>query len=534
MRERLQEWAIYFGAVGLALWVAAGILFLLGNQPPERLITLLVIGLVAIVIYFFLRPQALRDIVASRGARYGSNSLLMVIAFIVIVGALNYLGTVVHYRQDVTANQQFTLSPLTTEVLHGLTEPVEAVAFYTATQQGQTNRQEMVDRLKEYATKSSKFTYRLVDPEAEPQIANDYKVQFDGTVVMQRGKRRENVLTNDEQGLTNAIIKVSQDKQPTIYFTTGHGEHGPADTGENGLNLMKGAMEQENYKVDVLDLTTITDTLPADTSALIIDGPRQPFQPAEVKIVQDYLSNNGRVMIMVDPQIQSGLDDLLKTYGLTLHNDAIFDPKQGFFGQAQVPVVNAYPNHAITQDLAGSSTFFPGTRSLAAVNPAPTGLTVTPLLTTSDAAWGETNFDSVKAQNAKYDEGADIKGPLSFAYAVEGTLANTAAQPATPSTNPARLVVIGNASFVTNGTLNARITVGGQQSRVQSGNGLLFGNSLHWLAGQENLIAIPAKQADSHPVFLTSEQSSFVFWSSFLLIPAVILILGILIWWRRR
>jgi ABC-type uncharacterized transport system involved in gliding motility auxiliary subunit len=63
---------------------------------------------------------------------------------------------------------------------------------------------------------------------------------------------------------------------------------------------------------------------------------------------------------------------------------------------------------------------------------------------------------------------------------------------------------------------------------------LLFGNSLHWLSGQENLIAIPAKQQDTHPIFLTSEQSSFVFWSSFLFIPAAILIVGILVWWRRR
>lgn len=527
MRERLQPWAMYFGAVGLALWVAAGVLYLLGNQPTERLVALLVIGLIALVIYFVMEPERLREIVTSRGAKYGSNALLISVAFIGIIVLVNFLGSRYHYRKDVTANQTFTLSPLTTQVLQGLKQPVQAVAFYTATGQGQNNRQDMQDRLKEYANTTDKFTYKIIDPEAEPQIANDYKVQFDGTVVLQRGTRRENVLTNDEQGLTNAIVKVSQDTQPVVYFTTGHGEHSPTDTGDNGLNLMKGAMEQENYKVDVLDLTTVTETLPSDITALIIDGPKQPFQPAEVKLVQDYLAKNGRVMVMVDPQVNTGLDDFLKAYGLTLQNDVIFDPKQGFFGQAQVPVVNSYPSHAITQDLTGSSTFFPGTRSLAAVNPAPSGFTVTALLTTSDQAWGETNFDSVNAQNAKYDEAQDIKGPLTFGYAVEGVASGS-------GTNPPRLVVIGNSSFVTNGTLNTRIQVGGQQSRVQSGNGLIFGNSLHWLAGQENLIAIPAKQADSHPVFLTSEQSSFVFWSSFLLIPAAILIIGILVWWRRR
>ena len=57
---------------------------------------------------------------------------------------------------------------------------------------------------------------------------------------------------------------------------------------------------------------------------------------------------------------------------------------------------------------------------------------------------------------------------------------------------------------------------------------------LHWLAGQETLIAIPAKTQDTRSVFLTAEQTAFVFWSSFLLIPAVILIIGALMWLRRR
>ena len=56
MRERLSEWAMYFAAVGIALWAAAGILFLLGNQPNERLIALLVIGVLAFALYIYARP----------------------------------------------------------------------------------------------------------------------------------------------------------------------------------------------------------------------------------------------------------------------------------------------------------------------------------------------------------------------------------------------------------------------------------------------------------------------------------------------
>ena len=104
-----------------------------------------------------------------------------------------------------------------------------------------------------------------------------------------------------------------------------------------------------------------------------------------------------------------------------------------------------------------------------------------------------------------------------------------------------------NANFVTDPSYLQQLSNSGAQralpsnesnliatQRLGAGNAYLLGNSLHWLAGQENLIAIPAKSPDTHPLFLTGEQSSFVFWSSFLLIPLAILILGTLVWWRRR
>lgn len=521
MREKLYEWADYFAALAFALWVAAGILFLLKKATLEWLIALALIGVVFFLLFLFFKFGLVREAVTSRTARYGSNALILSVAFILIIGALNFLGQRYHWRQDLTANKTFTLSEKTIKELQGLKEPVQAIGFFTG--DNPQSRQDAEDRLREYSRISDKLTYRFVDPLAEPQIANEYKVQFDGTIVFERGKRRENVYSSDEETFTNAIHKVAQDLQPSIYFTTGHGEHSPDESGSDGYSLMKNAMEAENYKVGIIDLKTLTDTLPSDISALIISGPKQPFDPSEVKYVRDYLNNHGRVLIMVDPQIESGLDDLLKEWGLVLRNDAVFDPRFGFFGQAQVPVINTYRSHPVTQDLTGQSTFFTGARSIQALIGAQSSHSPTVLFSTSDQSWGETDFASVKAQNAKYDEGKDTKGPLDLAYAVEDR-----------GDQPARLVVIGNSTFVTNGTLNARISVGGQQQRIQSGNGLLFGNMLHWLAGQETLIAIPAKPMDSHPVFLTAEQTAFVFWSSFLLIPLIILIIGAIVWWRRR
>lgn len=521
IRQRLIEWADYFGAVGLALWVAAGILLVLQNQPTERIIALLVLGVLAFAVFVYARFGLVRAAVTSRSARYGSNTLLISVAFIGIVGIIAFLSGRYVYRFDTTANQQFTLSPMTIQVVQGLTQPVNAVAFFTS-QSDPTQLRTAQDRLNEYKNiNPDKFTYKIIDPDANPQVAIDYNVQVDGTIVFERGKRRENIFQTDEQSFTNAISKVSQDTQPTIYFTTGHGEHSLDDSGDNGYNSLKGGLETNNYKTAMIDLKTITGTMPADITALVIAGPAAPFDPAEVQKVKDYLGKNGRVLFMLDPNTQSGLEGLIKDYGVTIRNDEVYDTKFGSFGRPQVPVINSYKSHQITQNLTGQSSFFTGIRSLSAASPVPT-YTVTSLFASSDQSWGETDFDSIKNQTAKYDEGKDTKGPLELAYAVE-----------TPGETPMRFVVIGNSTFISNANLRVRgVTSTGSQ--VLFGNGLLFLNAIRWFSGQEKLISIPPKTATQPQIFLTAEQNNFVFFSSVILLPLAILIVGALVWWRRR
>ena len=513
MRERLQGWADYFGGMGLAFLAVSGILFLLG-QPRERSLVLLVLGAILFALYTYARPQQVRETVTSRGARYGSNTLVISLALIGLIGLLNFMSGRYNGRYDLTANQSQSLSELTVQVLQGLKEPVKATAFYTTLRLTSQDLQTAQDRLKEYARYSEKFTYRFVDPQAEPQIANDYKVQFDATIVFERGSRRENALSTDEQTLTNTILKVSQDKQSIIYFTTGHGEHGIDDSSANGYSNIKAPLEAFNFKFDTLNLRTITATLPSDITALVIAGPKQKFEADEAKLVKDYLDKNGRVLLMVDPQTETGLDALLKEWGLVARNDVVIDPSASIQGRPLLLVVQSYKSHATTRDLAGFTLFFPNSRSLVADTPAPSGRSTNALFASSANSWGETNFESLKNQNPQFDANIDVKGPLDLAYAAEAS-----------GQNPARVVVLGNSTFLTNGTLQ------GIQGTV---NQLFIAGLINWLGGQENLIAIPPKPTTSNPLLLSAESSQFVFLSSFLMLPGTVLLIGALIWWRRR
>ena len=66
------------------------------------------------------------------------------------------------------------------------------------------------------------------------------------------------------------------------------------------------------------------------------------------------------------------------------------------------------------------------------------------------------------------------------------------------------------------------------------GNLTLFGNSVNWLAQQEDLISIGPRDAGDRRITLTPNQASALQWVSIVLLPAAVLGLGVLTWWRRR
>ncbi len=525
MESRSQQWAPYLGALGIALIVGAFLLGLLYSIPREWLLLVGGIGIILIAIFLFTRPRGqVREAVTGRTATYGTNSLVLSALFVGIVVVINWIAAQtpqLHGRVDLTANKQHTLSDQTINVLKSLSEPVQVTGFFTPNSHpSETDAENLI---KDYQVYSGKLTYRAIDPQANPAAARQYEIVQDATLVFEHGSRRENVFTFDEGSFTNAILKVTQTQQPVIYFTTGHGEFSPNDTDVTGLSTVRTNLQQTNYKVDVLNLATITATqtisggLPADTSAVVIAGPQKPFSAAEEARLKTYLQNGGRIFLMVNWQYDPGLKDLLGSWGLTLKNDLVLDPALNY-GNPAYPGMNSFPSHAVTHNLENFGVFFPAVRSITEI----TGTDKSPvaLFTTTDQACGKTDLAVLQSQQQiQCDPAKDEKGPFVLGYAVEST-------PTTPNARPSRLIVIGNATFATNQIFS---------QNSNAGNLLLFLNGINWLAGQEQLIAIPPKQAGTYPLKATNNlDQSFILLSNVVLIPAALLIIGALIWWRRR
>ncbi len=476
----------------------------------------LAVGALALAGAVALNPGRAWQALTGRTARQGGNATLVTIAVIGILVLLNFLADRHFRRLDLTAEKQFTLSKQTVQILAGLKDPLTVTAFMTP---NYASTQQVEDLLKEYSQHTNKLHVQIVDPEQKPAEARQYHVTTDGTVIFQSGNRQQSTLGADEKSFTGAILKVTQGQTKTVYFLTGHQERDPQDSGGANYQQIGTALQNDNYKVDMLNLA-ITQTIPSDAAALIIASPMITPTAKEYQAINDYVTRGGSLMVLADPQSHVNMNELLQRWGLKVRQDIIVDPTNALYGDVGTPLVSRYPYHDITKDLNGLSTFFPLASSIEEPQSPPTGVQVSPLVQSSAQSWGETDRTNNQVQ---YDAGKDTRGPLDLAVAATLDVPD---QTDPNQTKTARLVLFGDADFVANDMLTT--------ANGASGNPDLFLNSVDWLTSDESLISIRSTPPVDRTIMMTPGQVRVVMYTSMLFLPAVVVLAGVWVWWRRR
>lgn len=484
-------------------------------------------GLVCVLVYTLSQWRDIAAAFRRRQTRFGTLTAASVLIVLGILVAINYLGFRQHKRWDLTKASEYTLADQTTNVLAKLDAPLKVTAFEKSTEM-----QRLKDRLGEYAASSKQVTTEFVDPDRQPTLARQYQVQNYGTIVLEYKGRTERIVSDSEQDVTNAIIKVVSGAKRTVYFLQGHGEHDPAAADRSGYSTMKAALERENYGVEKLPLIQKGE-VPADATALIVAGPVSDLLAPEVAAISAYLAKGGKLLLMVDPpaaaegqQPTPNIDGLAREWGVQLEKTVIVDASgvgQLFGSSYDTPVAMNYPQHPITERF-DVLTAFPLARSLRLETGATAGRKPQAFVETGARSWAESDLATVGKGNAPKFEAAkgDRQGPLTVAAAVSEPVKEEAPLAPGAKAPEARVVVMGDSDFASNASINI------------SGNRDLFMNTVGWLSQQENLIAIRPRETGDSRLTLTADQSSRIAWLALLIIPGAILALGIYTWWRRR
>jgi gliding motility-associatede transport system auxiliary component len=486
-------------------------------------------GLVCVVIYVAGQWQEFAKMFARRQARFGTLAIVSALVVLAILTLVNYISLYQNKRWDLTANKQFSLSDQSRNVLQKLDSPLQVTVF---AQEPEFPRYQ--DRMKEYEYASKKVATEYVDPDKKPAVAKQNNIQQYGTVLLSYKGRTERVTSDNEQDITNGIIKVVSGQQRKVYFSQGHGEKDTASSEREGYNTIAQALGRENYTVDKLVLAQ-QGAVPDDASVLVVAGPKNDFFAPEVEALKTYLDKGGKLLLMLDPPDRpdspplTNLISLAHDWGVQVGNNVVVDVSGmgRLIGTgADVPIAAPpYPSHPITQRF-GFITAFPLAREASPVAGGVNGRTAQPVIESSARSWAETDIKGLLTSGqVSLDEGkGDKKGPVGLAAAVSAPLANTpAAKPGEDAPKPeTRVVVFGDSDFAENGVLGVQ------------GNRDLFMNTVGWLSQQENLISIRPKEADDRRVTLTATWQNNITILSLLVIPGLVFASGVYNWWRRR
>lgn len=512
---------------GLLLLASGLLAVMILNTTNWWDITLMVLGGLVLAVFLAANMAEVKAAGKKRSTVVRANLTLVAVAMLGIVVGINYIVSRHPLEVDLTSNKVNTLSDQTINLLKQLKQPVE-VSMITSAKASSGEIQKAQDLLRKYAKYSDKFTFKTVDGDKNPAEVRKLNINRANTVVFISGDVRKDVLQQDyvvysmmgrqpvpkfqgEAAFTSALLRMVDQTHKVFYFTEGHGEREFRSPQPDGLKNLIDLLEKENFTVNNLNFLT-AKKVPDDADVIGILGPQKPFQPAEVEMVRAYLKKGGKVVLCVDPMVNSGLEAVLADFGLKLDNDFVVDTSQ-FYPPDPRNIIPTYMGHSIVEMLNDNHIYsvMPFVRSMRKVDPALKGATQTLVLQTSATAYGMTNFKAKDLQKGPKDPA----GPLDVAYACEYPLPDNVGK-------KARLVAFGGSYFLTNNSLQA------------PGNGDLAVNAFSWAAEDEKKISIHPKEEEQRMVNLTSVGEKLMFVLFVLLVPVGTLVTGTVIWFRRR
>jgi ABC-type uncharacterized transport system involved in gliding motility auxiliary subunit len=482
-------------------------------------------GAILVAIAVALDFARLRRTLVSRSARERWRAVVGTVLFVGVLVVVNVIASRHPLRLDVTEHRVHTLSEKSRSVARSLEEPVELIAFVA---EGAPGRIELARLLERFASESARVTWRLADPVREPELATTLGVRDEGVLVARRGEVTART-TGDpgfgwtEGALANLLLKAGRPGPRTIYLLTGHGEGRPDDAGSPvGLGLFAGTLADQGYEVRPL-LLSAEPRVPDNAALLAIAGPAKPLTDHEVEQVAAWAERGGRTLLLVDPATDTGIEELLAAYRVAVADDMVVDPGRTPFGGPRpglALIVDDFPPHPITAGFR-ERIALDRARSvnLLAVGRVPGAAVEASILARAgESAWSEVDYEGMISSGRISRSPETATGPIPVAVAARARRTGDGAE----STREARWVVVGDSQLARNAGIGAYF------------NREFLLNAVEWLVGQEQLIG--EEPRGLRPSRLDMSRADFrnLFRLSVLLLPEVLVILGLAVWWWRR
>ncbi|MCB9667336.1 MAG: Gldg family protein [Myxococcales bacterium] len=503
---------------------------------------------------------------ASRFRRIHHLSALIVVTLVLVVfGLVNYLAFRHYKRWDWTRDHLYTLSSRTHAVLRGLHEPVSVYVFLSESEPTFKEIKALLDRYR-YASKY--VAVHLVDPDRRPaefdmlakrfgvmagQVLSTGELRADAAAVVATPEQRWIIKRDDlvgyadgengdnagdqievgaERALSGAIMQVTEGHPTRVCLSEGHGEWALEPREQRSVYPFKQELERDNIEMVAVTIRG-KSAISADCQALFVIGPNRTFQPQEAEAVSEYLRQGGNALFALDPMIvreelvPTGLETVAERFGIQIENSVLVERDPNQLPQSSALerfYVSDFGAHPTTRALTTAE--IPAVLHQARVVEPIHGSGAQMLLQTSAQAVAFSRVRDLQA-SLKNDTGlpADVRhGPLSIAVAGTESAAKSASDKLRNKSVAGRLVVVGDSDWLAMTYLEA----------PELANLYLASAWTGWLTERAALISIPPKRIRRGGVNWSVEDLNDLWWRLVVLVPFGMLLLGAVVWWRRK
>ncbi|GAB4171126.1 MAG: hypothetical protein Fur0032_10220 [Terrimicrobiaceae bacterium] len=475
---------------------------------------------------------------------------IQVLTALIALAAANYLAFEYFFRADFSRSQKFVLSTQTRQILRELDYPLNITVFFsrTAVSPSTTLYQDVQSLLDEFVFSGRKrIRVKVIDPVRDLTAAREaqarYKFRADENLLILEYDGRTEMLPVSsmaefdfsavavggeprliaffgEEALASAILSLISPTKHTVYFLQGHGE--PPLGPSSPISSLTSTIGRQNVTSRPLSLENL-DGIPQDASAIFIIGPQADLSEREVSQLNAFREQGGALCILLDPAASTPrLATMVAQSGIRPRGDRVLRTVPLGFATGILRDVTAEfaPNGPVTRRLAGLTLLLPGaTQSLELSESMASekGITLRPLLMPLEPFWGETEHETTPEKGVVYNDGVDAGYPLFVAASASSGGLNDERV----AIERAKLIVVGNAQFV----LDAALSPQGLDFIV---------SSTHWLLGRSQFSGTTPRTPRTVPLYLEDSRLALLSGIALIALPGLALIVGALVWIKRR
>lgn len=455
------------------------------------------------------------------------NSSVVIIVAIILVVAVNLFVTVLNekfpLKIDLTSNKMYEISDKTKEYLKTYDTPVDIYILSSESDQderissvlSQYEANENINvtniKMSENPTFGKKYIADGASLTANSVIVdsgNRFKVFSMTELYGLNAQTGQYTSLNVENKITSALKYVSSDTQLKACMVNGHNELETDGVTEK--------LKDENFEVS--ELNTLTEDIPSDASLIMIIRPTVDFSKEEISKIDSYLLSGGNVQFYFDADSKelTNLYTYVKSvWGMGVNDNFVIetDMSQSIsLGQNGVTlVVPSVKSTEFTDSIITNKrtiAYFPYSKEITREFEANGDITVTPILTSSSSAY--TTANEIVAKTGSEQEGEFIVGAFSQ-----------------DKKHNSSVYVSGNTMLLTR-----------DPSILANDYGLAnydyLMNLINYSIGNDDSFIVEEKALINNVISVSKSATTVIFLITVILIPAIILACGLVIWIKRR